>query len=89
MSARRPVRRGELVQAPGSDGWTVYEPASDSLHALNATARAIWDLCDGKTSAEEMAIAVSELTGLTLERAEAEVTSALEALEEAGLVEPA
>lgn len=82
-----PQRRGELLQARSSDGWTIYEPENDSLHMLNETAKAIWDLCDGRTSAKEMAAAVSELTGLSIEHAEAEVMSALGRLEQAGLIE--
>lgn len=83
----RPQHRGELVQSAGTDGWTVYEPETDSLHVLNASAKAIWELCDGKTTAEEMASAISELTGLGLEESEADVASTLETLEQLGLIE--
>ena len=29
----------------------LYDPATDSVHVLNATARTIWDLCDGRHTA--------------------------------------
>jgi hypothetical protein len=81
-----PQQRGELVQSATSDGWTVYEPKTDSLHVLNDSARAIWELCDGKTSPSEMAHAISELTGLELERAQSDVTETLQRLSELNLV---
>lgn len=81
-----PTRRGELMQSSGTEGWTVYEPDSDSLHVLNDSARAIWELCDGQTSPSEMAEAISELTGLDLEQARQDVESTLDRLYELGLV---
>lgn len=81
-----PQQRGELIQSATSDGWTIYEPETDSLHVLNDSARAIWELCDGKTSPSEMAHAISELTGLDAGHAESEVTDTLRSLERAGLV---
>lgn len=75
-----PLRRGELVQSPSADGWTVYEPSTDSLHVLNVSAKAIWELCDGETSSSEMAQAIAELTGVDLDQAEADVRAALSSL---------
>lgn len=83
-----PHRRGELIQSAGSEGWTVYEPETDSLHVLNASAKAIWDLCDGSTSPEEMSAAISELTGLELKAARRDVEAALVALTDLRLLEP-
>lgn len=82
-----PVRRGELMQSPGSEGWTVYEPETDSLHVLNDSAKAIWELCDGETSPSEMAAAISELTGIGPERASEDVSKTLQALKELNLVD--
>ena len=82
-----PQRKGESVQSGGSDGWTIYEPEADSLHVLNASAKAIWDLCDGSTRPEEMASAIAELTGLSVEQAGADVDATLGALKQLGLVE--
>ena len=82
-----PRRKGELVQSGASDGWTVYEPETDSLHVLNASAKAIWELCDGATSPAEMAQAISDLTGLALDQAQSDVLVTLGTLEELRLVE--
>ncbi len=82
-----PLRRGELVQEASVEGWTIYEKETDSLHVLNATARAIWELCDGKTSPSEMASAISELTGVDSAAAESDVRHTLSRLQESGLVQ--
>jgi len=81
-----PQRRGELLESSGTEGWAVYEPESDSLHVLNHSARAIWELCDGQTSPSEMALAISELTGLDRDEASRDVEVALERLYELGLI---
>ena len=75
------------MQEPGGDGWTVYEAETDSLHVLNDSARAIWELCDGETTPGEMADAVAELTELDREAAVEQVAAALRALQDARLVD--
>lgn len=74
------------MQEAGGEGWTVYEPETDSLHVLNDSARAIWELCDGQTTPEEMADAVAQLTNLDRKAAVEEVATALRALDEAKLI---
>lgn len=81
-----PTRTGNLMQSPGSDGWTIYEPESDSLHVLNDSAKAIWELCDGETHPTEMAAAIAELTGLDEVEAERDVRATLANLRSINLV---
>lgn len=81
-----PTRRGELLGASESGGWNVYDNTTDSLHVLNDSARAIWELCDGTTNPDEMASAISELAGLNHEEARDDVRLALGELRELGLV---
>ena len=54
--------------------------------AVNESAAALWELCDGATSAQEMASAVRDLAGIPLERAVADVKATLIRFEQAGLV---
>lgn len=87
MTEMPPRRRGHRW-IPGDGGEiTIYVPETDSLHVLNATAFAIWELCDGETDVEEMAAAVSDATGLPADVARSEVSAALELLGRAGLIE--
>jgi len=81
-----PARKGRLVEDSGTKSWMVYEPESDSLHELNETARAIWELCDGRTDPAEMARAVSEVTGMELEDSQSVVTDTVENLASRDLV---
>lgn len=83
---RFPLRRGELVQSASNEGWTVYVRESDSLHVLNESARAIWELCDGETSPEEMVDAISILTGIPEQQARRDVIATMEDLAASGLV---
>jgi len=84
-----PKRRGKLWKQEARDAASVYEKESEGLHVLNSTALAIWELCDGETSPNEIAHAVSELTSLDEATAEIEVATTLEALRSIGLLEPA
>jgi hypothetical protein len=43
-----------------SDGLTVFDPATDRVHYLNATAAIVFTLCDGRHSASEIASFVAE-----------------------------
>ena len=81
-----PKRRGELLGASDSGGWTVYDKEADSLHVLNESARAIWELCDGETRSDEMAQAISELTKISYEDALRDVLTTLDELARLGLV---
>lgn len=74
------------MQSPGEDGWTVYVAEDDALHVLNETARAIWELCDGKTTAEEMGRAVAEMTVMTTAESIAAIAGTLASLAERGLI---
>ncbi len=74
------------MQSPGSEGWTVYEAETDSLHVLNDSAKAIWELCDGETSPSEMAVAISELTGISDSQAKSDVQAALSDLRSINLI---
>lgn len=83
----RPRRRGQAwVQRDGEET-AVYNAGSGQLHIVNASALAIWELCDGETTPKEMAEAISELTGLELDASAADVHSTLMTLADAGLVE--
>ncbi len=80
------TRKGDLIGPNEDGGWSVYNKETDTLHLLNDSARAIWELCDGQTNSEEMAQAVSQLTGLGHKEAKEDVDTTLEKLSSLGLV---
>ena len=65
----------------------LVDPARDRLHVLNATALALWELCDGNTRPEEMVDAVCVLFGEDHAAVERDVTSTLAEFENLGLIE--
>ncbi len=54
--------------------------------ALNPTALALWELCDGNTTVREMVDAVCELFAIETERARMDVESALAQMYAAGVI---
>jgi PqqD family protein of HPr-rel-A system len=82
----RPVRKPEVWLRQAGDENAVYNPSNGSVHLLNETALAIWDLCDGQTSPEEMVTAVCELTGMHPDIVSEDVQRILGEFEEAGLL---
>jgi|SRR5436853_1400103 hypothetical protein len=53
--APSPHRRPDLIERELSDELVLYDPESDRAYLLNRSAAAIWDLCDGTRSLEEIA----------------------------------
>lgn len=82
-----PTRHGQAWVKRGTDSTAVYNPDTGTLHLLNPSALAIWELCDGETTGREMAEAVAELTTLELDAAVADVTAALDQLAGQGLAD--
>lgn len=60
----RPTRKADVWLRQSDTENVVYDPSSETVHMLNATAMAIWVLCDGETDPEEMVEAICELSGL-------------------------
>jgi hypothetical protein len=61
---KRPVRRGDVWVRQAKEENAIYDPAMGSVHLLNETALAIWQLCDGETRVEEMVDAIVDLCGM-------------------------
>jgi Coenzyme PQQ synthesis protein D (PqqD) len=62
--ARRPLRNSDVWVRQTKGENAIYDPTSGSVHLLNETAQAIWDLCDGETTVDEMVTAIVELCGM-------------------------
>lgn len=74
----RPVRRnGELL---------LFDDQGTPRGELNESAAALWELCDGETTAEEMVDAVCQACPIVRGDAEVDVARALEQLSQAGLI---
>ena len=54
--------------------------------SLNDTAAALWELCDGSTSIEEMVTAICDMSSIPPSRARSDVETTLALFEQAGLI---
>lgn len=61
---KRPVRNPDVWLRKAKDETAIYDPATGSVYVLNETALAIWELCDGQTTVEEMVTAVCDFCGM-------------------------
>lgn len=86
-SARRPRRASNVREYPLGDELLVYAPEGARAHALNVSARAIWMLCDGTRSTEDIVATLAGELECPPETIASDVTAALERLLALGLVE--
>lgn len=83
---RRPLRTSESPLERLPEGAVVAPGASDRPVALNPTALALWELCDGRTDVAEMVDAVCVLFEVEPEQARADVEAALADMVAVGVV---
>lgn len=84
--ADRP-RRQEDVSATRSGGTRIVtRPTTRVEVALNPTAFALWQLCDGHTTVAEMIQAVCDLFEVTPDLAERDVMQGIARMREAGIL---
>jgi hypothetical protein len=86
VSTRRPVRKQEVWLRQAEDENVVYDPDTGAVHILNATAVAIWVLCDGETDPREMVDAICGLSGLPNEVVSEDVNRILGEFDRAGIL---
>jgi len=60
-STRKPLRRHDLEVVEVDGAFDIVDRDGMSLYRLNDTARALWDVCDGETSIDEMIDAAGQL----------------------------
>ena len=63
VSVTRPVRLSGTHEYRLGDELLVYVPDSETAHALNPSAVAIWDLCDGTRTAEDISRELGQWLG--------------------------
>jgi len=81
-----PIRKSETWLRQAGDENVVYDPETEAVHLLNATATAIWVLCDGETTPDEMVDAICELSGLPREVVVEDVRRILLQFDEAAIL---
>ena len=82
----KPTRKSEVWLRQADTENAVYDPGTSTVHLLNATAMAIWVLCDGDTDPDEMVDAICELSGLPRDVVVEDVRRILLQFEEADIL---
>jgi len=85
-TAGRPLRRPGLWNRQTDNENALYDPSTSSVHLLNETAWAIWALCDGETTPDEMIEAIAELSHLSRDVVSDDVDRVLLQFEDAGIL---
>jgi hypothetical protein len=83
---QHPLKTAEVSIRADGDHVVMHLRADDTVHKLNATAYAIWGLCDGATTPGEIADAIAELTGIDADTAREQVSAVIDTMARAGLV---
>ena len=83
---RFPVRRVPVRFRDDGDQALLIAPGRTTAYALNPTARAIWELCDGATTVDEMADAICHVFNVSRSTALIDVAEILAELTAAELL---
>ena len=83
----RPRRRTGLQLRVSGDEAVLVDRSSEAVHVLNDTALALWQLCDGETTVEEMVVAAVGLFDAQERRLERDVLDALDAMASRGILD--
>lgn len=84
----RPRPKAEITKYDLVTEYVIYDTSVDRLHVLNETARAIFLLCDGSRTADEIAAALLETYDLDPAAAQRDVRIVIEDLVRIGLMIP-
>lgn len=79
-------REGVWLRATEGEN-VLLDPSGDHLYVLNESALAIWQLCDGQTTPEEMVQAICALCNGVAAMIAEDVERTLTSLTEAGLID--
>lgn len=85
-SDARPRQMPDVTASDLDDELVLYNLRTDQVHVLNATAAAIWELCDGSLSVREIADVLAEACRVPLARVEPDVQNMLAEFHAAGLI---
>lgn len=86
-SAARPARLSGTEEYPIGEELLVYVPRSGTAYALNRSAAAIWHLCDGIRTIEEITEELGQWISRTRATLLPDVTQGVTRLHEWGLLE--
>ena len=84
--SRLPIRRSGIELRDKGGDIVLAEVGRTETYALNPMARAVWELCDGTTTIEELADAICQIFEVARPTARSDVMTVLDQLDRADLV---
>jgi hypothetical protein len=84
----KPCRRAGVLECDVREELLVYVPQEHTAVALNASARAVWELCQGTASVDDIAAALGERLGVPADALRPDVREAVDRLRSFGLLVP-
>lgn len=84
----KPRTRGEVLCREVDDGFILYDPRTQKIHSLNASAAYVWDCLDGRQSLAEIAGSLGEFPGAGGRDLLKDVLDAVEGFRREGLLLP-
>ena len=88
-ASTRIARTDGLVTEPMDGGIVMLDPESDRYLRLNATGKLIWEALAEPATVGELAAVLSERSGISRERAEADAATFIEGMIDFGAARPA
>ena len=77
---QKPVRSPAAIYSDVLDEMVVYCPGTSQALSLNESARAIWELCDGTRTIDDICVELANATGLMPAQLREEVGGAVDRL---------
>jgi PqqD family protein of HPr-rel-A system len=87
MTVDTPLRRSDLAVEILESEAHVFDPKTGTTHVLNPSAYAIFELCDGATTVNEMAEALATVTPLGVDEALRQVEELIAVFSEKDLLQ--
>jgi len=87
MTAKKPKTRDDVVLVEIDDEALVYDPESEGVDYLNASAKLVFQLCDGTATPAQTASQIAEAVGAPIETVQSDVQLAVQRLGDLGLLE--
>jgi len=85
-SLPKPRQLPGIVTSEVLDELVAYVPASSQAVSLNVSARAIWELCDGSRTVDDICNELSEPAGMPPEGLRRDVQAAIDQMRDLGLL---
>lgn len=75
---KTPLVKSEIQHQELDDGAVLFDPTTDRVHTLNASAAYVWNSCDGTRSLEEISRDLANVAGISVEKARSDVEAAMD-----------